>query len=191
MKRSVFTALIMSLLLSACGGGGSGSAITCASYWFDSVGACLPEGWRVLDRAALDERGAPEDVIVAFQRDEAVSGQYPTVTITREPLTGSIDSVSYNEATMRSVAVLPGFKELDSRKIQIDEESLLVHVFHAQPVQEEPQRRFSQVSVVHDGNGYSITALTPVSVNNTLEGAVAQILQSVTFKAPQSSAAAE
>ena len=192
MKRSVFAAILISLTLSGCGGGGgSGTEITCASYWFDTIGVCLPDGWKVLDRSVLDDRGAPEDVLVAFQMDTAVSGQYPTVTITKEVLSGAIDSAAYNEASIRSVSVLPGFKELDTRKVSIDDESLLVHVFQAQPVKDEPQRRFSQVSAVHDGIGYSVTALTPVSVNNTIESAVAQILQSVTFQAPQSSAAAQ
>jgi len=190
MKRSVLTIMFIGLMLSACGSATS-TTISCASYWFDSVGVCLPDGWRILDRVALDDRGAPEDVIVAFQLNESVSGQYPTMTVTREPLTGTIDSTAYNEATMRSVAVLPGFEELDSRKVTIDGESLLVHVFLAQPEKDEPKRRFSQVSMVHDDAGYSVTALTPVSVNNTLESAVAQMIQSITFVAPLSSAAAQ
>lgn len=191
VKRPLIALALACLLLSACGSSTPSGTAACASYWFDVLGACLPEGWHVLDRTALDERGAPEDVIVAFQMDDAVSGQYPTVTVTREPLASVMASADYGRATQRTVSVLPGFKELDTRTVKVDGKDAYVYVFLAQPVKDEPQRRFSQMSVVQDKTGYAVTAITPVSVKNTVEAAVTQILQSITFTAPVSSAAAQ
>ncbi|MFH1444268.1 MAG: hypothetical protein ABIG34_02660 [Candidatus Peregrinibacteria bacterium] len=174
---------LLSLLLTACGASTDGGS-DCQTYWFDQVGACLPGTWKLLDRAELLQRGVPEDVIIAFQSEASVSGQYPTVSVTREPLTTVVEPAAYSEATIRSVAVLPGYKLIDQKKVTVDGVSLPVHVFFAQPVTGEPQRRFLQVSTVIGQNGYTVTALTPLTVSSTLENEILTILGSITFKAP-------
>jgi len=192
VKQRLFPALLFSgLILASCGGGDTAAA-TCKEYWFtaEQIGACLPDNWNVLDRAALDGRGAPQDVVIAFQLKDAVSGQFPTVSVTREPLATVVDPVSYSDATMRSVSVLPNYKFIDKRTVSITATggkslSLPIHIFSAQPVAGEPQRRFSQLSLVVEKSGYTVTALTPLSVESTLEAAVLKILESVTFTAPE------
>ncbi len=174
---------LLSLLLTACGASTDGGS-DCQTYWFDQVGACLPGTWKLLDRAELLQRGVPEDVIIAFQSEASVSGQYPTVSVTREPLTTVVEPAAYSEATIRSVAVLPGYKLIDQKKVTVDGVSLPVHVFFAQPVTGEPQRRFLQVSTVVGQNGYTVTALTPLTVSSALEDEILTILGSITFKAP-------
>ena len=188
MRRFAPSIVLLSLVLTACGS--AGTASTCATYWFDTVGACLPDGWISLDRTALDQRGAPEDVVVAFQMKDAVAGQFPTVTVTQEPLANPVAPASYSEATIRSVSILPGYKLLDKKSTKIDGESLSVHIFLAQPVTGEPQRRFYQVSTTKEKTGYTVTAITPVSVPATLDADVIKILGSVTFVAPVTSSAA-
>ncbi|MDD5041234.1 MAG: hypothetical protein PHX87_03105 [Candidatus Peribacteraceae bacterium] len=177
--------LLLSLSLAACGSGSSSSATQCQTYWFDQVGACLPTAWKLLDRSELNQRGVPEDVIIAFQSDTSVSGQFPTISVTREPLSTVVTPADYSDATMRSVAVLPGYKLIDQKKVTIDGVSLPVHVFFAQPVSGEPQRRFLQVSTVVGQNGYAITALTPLTVSSALESDILTILGSITFIAPE------
>ncbi|OIO54224.1 hypothetical protein AUJ46_03825 [Candidatus Peregrinibacteria bacterium CG1_02_54_53] len=183
VRRLSSIVVLLSLLLTACGSGSSGGS-ACQNYWFEQVGACLPDAWQLLDRAELLQRGIPEDVIIAFQNETSVSGQYPTVSITREPLATVVEPVAYSEATIRSVAVLPGYKLIDQKKVTIDGISLPVHVFFAQPVTGEPQRRFLQVSTVVGQNGYTVTALTPLTVSSDLESEIFTILGSITFKAP-------
>ena len=184
VRRFVPALLFVSLLLAACGSKSSSSVADCQTYWFTTVGACLPQSWKLLDRTELSQRGVPEDVIIAFQSADAVSGQFPTISITREPLTTVVDSAAYSDATIRSVAVLPGYKLIDQKKTTIDSVSLPVHVFFAQPVNGEPQRRFTQVSTVVDKAGYTITALTPLTVTSALETEILTIIGSVTFKEP-------
>lgn len=185
MRRFIPALLLFPLLLSACGSSSSSDGTAgCQTYWFEIVGACLPDSWKLLDRTELDQRGVPEDVIIAFQNAESVSGQYPTVSITREPLSTVVGASDYSEATIRSVAVLPGYKLIDKKKISIDSVSLPVHIFFAQPISGEPQRRFMQVSTVVNKDGYTITALTPLTVKAALETEILTIIGSVTFQAP-------
>lgn len=159
--------------------------IACQTYWFEQVGACLPSTWKLLDRTELTERGVPDDVIIAFQSETSVSGQYPTISVTKEPLSTVATPEAYSEATTRSVAVLPGYKLIDQKQVTIDGESLPVHVFFAQPVSGEPQRRFLQVSTVSGQNGYTVTALTPLTVSSALENEIFTIMGSITFKPPE------
>jgi hypothetical protein len=187
-----FIVLISAVLLTSCGGGGEGDEAACRDYWFGAVGigTCLPDRWDVLDRAALDERGTTQDVLIAFQTKEAVSGQFPTVTVTREPLASAVDAAVYSEATIRSVSVLPHYKLIDRRTVKIAGDggttvSLPIHIFSAQPVNGEPQRRFYQLSTVHGKFGYTLTALTPLSVESSLDTAVQNILSGITFEAPE------
>jgi hypothetical protein len=183
-QRPLVIAVLLASLLAACGGSSGGESTTCKTYWFDAVGACLPDSWKLLDRTELTERGVPEDVLLAFQSEESVSGQFPTISITREPLTTVTDPAAYSEATIRSVAVLPGYKLIDKKKTKIDGISLPLHVFFAQPVSGEPQRRFTQVSTVVGKVGYTITALTPLTVKSSLENEILTIIGSITFVAP-------
>lgn len=173
------------LLMTACGGSGGGTVAQCKDYWFGEVGACLPEHWNVIDRSVLSSRGVPEDTIVAFQAKDPVSGQFPTITVTREPLAAVTDPVAYSDATIRSVAVLPNYAVLDQRQEKIDGTSLSLMAFSAQPVSGEPQRRFYQVSTVVGKMGYTVTAVAPLTVTSALENEILTILGSVTFVAPE------
>lgn len=185
MRRFSSSVLVLSLFLVSCGAGTSSTATDCQNYWFDQIGACLPASWILLDREELSQRGVPEDVIIAFQSNEPVSGQFPTISVTREPLSTVVTPAEYSDATIRSVAVLPGYTLIDQKKVTIDGVSLPVHVFFAQPVSGEPQRRFLQVSTVVGQNGFTITALTPLTVSGTLEAQILAILGGITFKAPE------
>ncbi len=189
MRRTLSVLLLLPLLLAACGSSDGGDAVACQTYWFEQVGACLPSTWKLLDRAELTQRGVPDDVIIAFQSDAAVSGQFPTISITAEPLSAVATPEAYSEATIRSVSVLPGYKLIDQKQTSLDGVSLPVHVFYAQPVSGEPQRRFLQVSTVVGQNGYTVTALTPLTVASALENEILAILGSVTFVAPETPAA--
>jgi hypothetical protein len=185
VRRTFPILLLLPLFLAACGTGSTETATQCQTYWFDQIGACLPGTWKLLDAAELAQRGVPEDVIIAFQSDTSVSGQFPTISVTREALSAVVLPADYSDATIRSVSVLPGYKLVDQKKVTIDGVSLPVHVFFAQPVTGEPQRRFLQVSTVVGQNGYTVTALTPLTVSNALESEILTILGSITFKAPE------
>ena|GEM_PF-392851 len=181
--------LLLSLFLVSCGSSSSTDVTQCQTYWFDQIGACLPSSWKLLDATELAQRGVPEDVVIAFQSDTSVSGQFPTISVTREPLSSVVTPADYSDATIRSVSVLPGYKLIDQKKVTIDDVSLPVHVFFAQPLTGEPQRRFMQVSTVVGQNGYAITALTPLTVSSALESEIYAIFGSVTFVAPVTPAA--
>jgi hypothetical protein len=185
--RRISLALLLTgtLVLSACGGGGSTSAVECTQqYWNGVVGLCLPEGWAVLEQDKLAERGVPDQVMVAFQSTTVISGQTPTITVTSERLTAPLDSAAYSKASVRSVTTLPGYKLIDSRSIDVEGQKVDLHVFSAQPVANDPERRFSQVSAVAANVGYTVTALTPVSISDTLEKQVTLILSSLRFSEP-------
>jgi hypothetical protein len=170
------------LLLAACGG--STPDVCERGYWDGAVGTCVPEGWQVLDRSALDIKGMPPEVVVAFQSETPVSGQFVTVTVTRETLTQPLSSADYSSASIQSVQGLPGYEEQDRQSVTIDGEDLDIHIFTAQPSSDQPASRFYQLSAVSEGIGYTYTAATPVSVDDDMEEQVLAILESATFVQP-------
>ena len=188
MKR-LLAILSVTAVLSACGGSSSKSPdVTCKEqFWNGVIGVCLPAGWSVLEREKLADRGVPDQVLVAFQAEKSVSGQSPTITVTSEKLGSPLDSTSYSKASIRSVATLPGYKLIDSRSIQVEGQNVELHVFSAQPVAGEPERRFFQLSAVAANIGYTVTALTPVSINDTPQKEVLLIMSSVRFSEPTTS----
>jgi hypothetical protein len=167
------------LLLTACGG--SEATVCERGYWDGSVGTCVPEGWQVLDRAMLDEKGMPPEVVVAFQSETPVSGQLVTVTVTREALTQDLSSADYSEASIASVSGLPNYEEEDRQAATVDGEEVEIHIFTAQPSPDQPESRFYQLSAVSDSVGYTFTAATPVTVSDEVAGQVLSMLQNVTF----------
>lgn len=190
MRRT--SILLFSLsLLSACGGSDSVIAVCTQDYWDGTMGLCLPDKWVVVDRETLRQRGVPEDTIVAFQAEEAVSGQFPTVAVTREELATPVDASTYSEASIRSVTALPGYELVDTRAYTIDGTEVNLHIFTAQPIPEEPKRRFYQVSTISNGAGFTVTGTTPVSITDSLRGQIESIMGAVTFVAPEGEEAAE
>jgi hypothetical protein len=186
--KRVFATACLALVLASCGGSGSTADVVCKQqFWNGVVGLCLPAGWTVLEHEKLTERGVPEQVIVAFQSEKAVSGQTPTITVTSERLASPLDSSSYSKASIRSVSTLPGYKLLDSRSLQVEGQTVELHVFTAQPIADEPERRFFQLSAVAAGIGYTFTALTPVSISDQLEKEILLIMNSVRFSEPTAS----
>jgi hypothetical protein len=187
MRRTLVT-LSALLLLTSCGGSGSSSSsstTTCKDqYWDGEVGLCLPTGWTVVDRETLARRGVPEETVVAFQAEKALSGQYPTVTVTRETLGQNVESLAYSEASIRAVSTLPSYKRVDEKSVKIGKDKLNIHVFNSKPLPDEPERRFNQLSLVSGNTGYTITGLTPISVSSSLEKEIQTILQSIIFADP-------
>lgn len=174
--------LVLPLFLVACG---STSEVGCEqSYWDGVFGTCLPAGWSVVDRETLRQRGVPEETIAAFQTDEAVAGQFPTVTVTREQLSQPAAPSTYSDASVRAVEVLPGYERIDTRTTTIDGADVTLHIFSLQPVQEEPRRRFYQESTAVEDLGYSITATSPLTVDSTLEDEILLILENAAFTEP-------
>lgn len=182
VRAALLTGLF--LLLSACGGGSSKKVSCDSDYWDGTVGTCLPDTWQVLDAETLRSRGVPEETIVAFQRKEPVSGQFPTVAVTREPLADPVDPLQYSEANIRSVEVLEGYVQVDSKDFTTDGVKVKIHTFTAQPIEGEPMRRFYQVSTSLGDSGYTFTAVTPVSIEKDLESEVLLMLKGMTLKAP-------
>lgn len=183
MQRSTLSVLAISLFLAACGG--STATVTCTQqYWDGTLGTCLPDGWHVLDRKNLDLRGAPAEVLVAFQADAPVAGQYPIITATREALNEAMTSPQYSDASIASVKTLPGYAQIDKQKVKIDGQDVNVHIFSAQPKTDEPKSRFYQLSAVAGNAGYSFTAATPLTVEKALENQILLIEKSVTFTKP-------
>lgn len=177
MRR--FIALTGLLLLAACGGN---DVVVCErGYWDGTVGTCVPEGWQVLERDMLDEKGMPPEVLVAFQSEMPVSGQFVTVTVTREALSQPLSSPDYSEASIASVTGLPGYEEQDRLSATVDGEDVEIHIFTAQPSPDQPESRFYQLSATHESIGYTFTAATPVTVPEGTEAQVLSLLQNVTF----------
>lgn len=189
MQRHILAISSLVLLLSACGGG---TAVECAqSYWDGEVGTCLPSGWHVLDRANLDDRGVPEEAVVAFQTDESIAGQYLTIVVTRENLPEEVASEDYSEAGAASVTTLPGYGRIDERTVKIGDKDHVLHVFTAQPSTEQPMARFYQISLAKGDTGYTFTAATPVSIDDSAEERIVAILENATLDAPAEEDAAQ
>lgn len=181
MRRRLLFLSAASLLFSACGDGSA--EVACENvYWDGVVGTCLPAEWKVLDRTTLDQRGAPPEVIVAFQSDKPVSGQFPTVTVTREALRQQMTSTEYSEASIQSVTTLPGYEEGEQDAITVDEAEVTLHAYMAQPRPEEPKVRFFQVSIASQDSGFTFTGALPLTVSASVESQVRLILQNATLR---------
>jgi hypothetical protein len=172
------------VLLVSCGGG-SGKSGCVQDFWNGTVGTCLPEDWDVIDTETLRQRGVPEETIVAFQSTESVSGQFPTVAVTRERLANVTKPHEYSQASMRSVEIMEQYDHLDTKDFKIDGQKIQLHIFTAQPIDGEPKRRFFQVSTTVGDTGFTVTAVTPVSINSALGKDIQLILENVTFVAPE------
>jgi len=169
---------MLTLLLVACGGGD----LSCKPTWNGVTGTCLPDGWRMVEPSVLKERGVPGEVIAAYQAEKSLSGYYPTVTATREFLTGEEMAAEYSESSIASVNVLPGYKLLDKRPVTVDGNKVAIHVFQAQPDTEESVYRFYQLSTRVKDTGYTFTVAVPLSITETLEKEILSILEQVTFE---------
>lgn len=183
MKRFLAT-LSLVTFLTACGGTKTTAIVCKEQYWNGVIGVCLPAGWTVIEHEKLADRGVPDQVMVAFQSDKTVSGQSPTITVTSEKLSSPLDSPAYSKASIRSVTTLPGYKLIDSKSMEVEGQKVDLHVFSAQPVAGEPERRFFQLSAVAANIGYTVTALTPVSISDTLQQEINLIMNSVRFSEP-------
>ncbi len=182
MRVKLLLASSLLVLLAACGGS---TVVECTQrYWDGQVGTCLPDGWHVLDRANLDQRGVPEEAVVAFQTDESISGQYLTVVVTREELAQEVSSPDYSEAGAASVTSLPGYARIEERKVKIDGENHILHVFTAQPSDAQPTARFYQLSMAKGKTGYTFTVATPVSIDASAEDRIVAILENATMQPP-------
>lgn len=183
VKRVAYVMLALPLILVACGGNGGGGQGTCEEqYWNGTFGICVPEAWTVIEKEQLRSRGIPEEVVVAFQAPQAIAGQFPTVTVTEETLREVANPEGYSAAGVQSVSVLPGYKQVDTRSVEIDRSNLMLHVFTAKPLPDQPERRFSQISTVHGGVGYTVTGVTPLTIDDSLEREIQKILRSLTFE---------
>jgi hypothetical protein len=183
MRKSLFL-LSASFLLVSCGGGSSKGVACDQRYWDGTMGTCLPEKWEILNTETLRQRGVPEETIAAFQSSESFSGQFPTVAITRERLASIVDPAQYSSANMRSVEVLDGYEHVDTREFNVDDSKVSLHIFTGQPIEGEPRRRFYQVSTTTGDTGYTITAVTPLSITKDLDESILLILGEVTFIEP-------
>ncbi|MBU0458033.1 hypothetical protein KJ652_04655 [Patescibacteria group bacterium] len=182
MHKILIPLFALAILLTSCGGGGS-STVECENeYWDSTVGTCLPDGWVVIDRETLKMRGVPEETVAAFRREESVSGQFPSITVTKEVLSAAVSAATYSDASIRSVSVLPNYTVVESPSVKIDGEEVTLHIFSAQPVPDEPARRFYQISTVKGDIGFSITAAAPISVEKNLEEEIEFIMKGVTFE---------
>lgn len=185
MKRAALL-LTVSAFLVSCGGDGDTKSRFCDTEYEDAeMMLCLPDEWVVVEKSTLQKRGVPEDAVVAFQSEIAIAGQFPTVVITREGLKRTVDAAKYSEASMRSVAVFGAYREIDVTEVEIGKDVVSLHVFTAQPVAEEPLRRFYQLSTVFGTAGYTVTGTTPVSITDSLEDEILAILKSLSFIEPE------
>ncbi|MFH0770931.1 MAG: hypothetical protein V1926_06195 [Candidatus Peregrinibacteria bacterium] len=183
MKKSLTLLLFSCMFLASCG-----TAATTAScnkdYWDGTYGTCLPAGWVVMDKETLAARGVPSETVTAFKAEKSVSGQFPTITVTREVLTQPLTPADYSDASIRSVSVLPKYALIDTKKVSIDGNEVSLHTFSSQPVESDPGRRFFQVSTVQDSVGYTVTAAVPMFIEDDLASQITLILESSTFVAP-------
>jgi len=57
-----------------------------------------------------------------------------------------------------------------------------MHVFTAQPISDEPARKFYQISTVKENDGYTITAASPLFIESSIEKQIESIVMSISFE---------
>ncbi len=180
MTRFLLPLFTLAILLTACGGGG-GSSDCDNEYSDSSLNLCLPDKWIVMDRETRRQRGIPDETIVAIRFEEAISGQFPAVTVTKETMKREVTPLDYSEAGIRSVSTLPGYTLTDTKEVKVDGEKVSMHIFTAQPISDEPARKFFQISTVTGNEGYTITAAAPLFIESSIEKQIETIVMSISF----------
>lgn len=189
MRLPLVATLCMALLV-GCTGSSTTASVTCAQrYWNGFVGACLPEGWRILSEESLRTLELPEETIAAFQYETPHAGQVDTVTITREPLPAVTDTPSYSAANILAVSALPEYALIDQELVTIDGEETTLHVFSARLKANQPVRRYYQLSAASGRIGYTLTGSFPLSVDEQEASEVEFILKNATLREQESKAA--
>jgi hypothetical protein len=183
VNRKIIPFFVVFLLV-GCSGSGSGE-IECESFWDGTLGTCLPSEWEHVEPSALQERGIPSEVVAAFQSREPLAGQYPTVTVTREFLSKAFTPSAYSAESIEIVKTLPGYTVLDTNKVRIDDERVVLHSFYAQPSPDGPSYRFYQLSTVANNEGYTYTVAVPRQITEMLEKEILTILENATFVQPR------
>lgn len=186
MRFSLSAPLIVAtLLLTSCGSSGTTPSASCVStYWDGTIGTCLPAGWNALSHDEVIARGMPADVVIAFQAADALSGQFPTITVTRERLQQAMAPAAYSAASVALVARRSDYAKIDTKEVTIDSQKVILHVFSAQPLTGEPKQRFYQLASTSGETGYVFTAALPLSAPESVVSQVTLILTNVTFTAP-------
>ncbi|MBI1934231.1 hypothetical protein HYS30_01055, partial [Candidatus Peregrinibacteria bacterium] len=69
--------------------------------------------------------------------------------------------------------------------VKVDGENVRLHTFSAQPIPEEPAKRFYQLSTVMRKVGYTVTATLPLAPERDLEKQVQLMLGEVTFRSEE------
>ena len=182
VRKQLVLGILCTVFLASCGGDGP---VACSeNYWDGELSACLPEGWIVVGRSTLKQRGisVPEEVVVTFESRTPSSGQYPRITVTKEFLRKDWEASNYSAQNVRTIAVLPGYEQLDKRELTVDGETVELHIFVLQPDPASPKQRFAQISTVHGEMGYTFTGMTPLSVNDRVSAEMELILTSVGFE---------
>ena len=77
------------------------------------------------------------------------------------------------------------YKQVDLKEFEVDGEAVQLHIFTGQPIEGEPGRRFYQVSTSSEDIGYTLTAVTPVSIDGSLESQVMLMLNNFTLIEPE------
>jgi len=183
--RRILASLGILTLLAGCGGGGGSQKVTCSQqFWNKIFAACLPEGWKVLSKEALQSLGVPEETVAAFQSITPHAGQLDTVTVTAEPLSDFISTMDYSQANVLAVSSLPDYQLIDKETVTIDGDETSIHVFSARPSADQPIRRYYQLSAAKERTGYSFTGSFPLSIEEDEAAQVMFILKSISFRDP-------
>lgn len=184
--RRVLLLGLTALLLGGCGGGSSekGGVACEQQFWNNEFAACLPKGWRVLSSETLRELGVPEETVAAFQYETPHAGQLDTVTVTKEPLSETMETPDYSQSNILAVSSLPDYKLMDKETVTVDGKESALHVFSARPSPDQPIRRYYQVSAAKEKNGYTFTGSFPLSIQDAEADQVKFILKNISFSDP-------
>jgi hypothetical protein len=183
MKRLLIVGAVA--LLAGCSSGGSSKEVVCdQQFWNNIFSACLPKDWRVLSAETLRQLGVPEETVAAFQFTVPHAGQLDTVTVTREPLSEEMTTTDYSQSNVLAVSALPDYKLIDKQTVYIDGKESALHIFSARPSADQPIRRYYQISVTKDRDGYTFTGSFPLSIQESEAEQVQFILKNVSFINP-------
>ena len=167
------------LTLAACSGAGTNCTERAEGTGYS---ICLPADWEQVPEENLRAEGVPEETVAAFQMTSDRGGQRDNVVITKERIKSGVTPEQYADVNVKIMEKTPEYRELEKREIEVDGEKTLLHAFSARAVPDLPARRYYQVSFAKDTTGYVVTGTLPLSVDETIEEALVEMITSVSFK---------
>ncbi len=149
---------------------------TCTPYWSGKIGACLPDGWRALDRKELRRMRGHKDAVAGIETDIPFIIQKAFV---------SVRFIAADNAEVISDNRIAGFESVDLVKMDIDGKEQTLSIFDATANNGTTLRYFVMNNGLPKSDTYFVVSVAVhTSVSSSDRAEIIAFFKSLTFENP-------